>query len=64
MGSIHHLTRCIPNLAQTAAALRPLLKNTLKDKPNNWKPGHNTSFEDIKKLVSEITRKTNIWTNI
>ena len=26
MGSIHHLTRYIPNLAQTAAALRPLLK--------------------------------------
>ena len=29
MGSIHHLTRYIPNLAQAAAALRPLLK-TLK----------------------------------
>ena len=30
MGSIHHLTRYIHNLAQTAAALRPLLKNTEK----------------------------------
>ena len=56
MGSIHHLTRYIPNLAQTAAALRPLLKNTLKNKPINWKPEHNTSFENIKKLVSEITQ--------
>ena len=28
MGSIHHLTRYVPKLAQTAAALRPLLKNT------------------------------------
>ena len=33
MASIHHLTRYIPNLAQTAAALRPLMKNTLKNKP-------------------------------
>ena len=30
MGSIQHLTRYIPQLAQTAAALRPLLKNTEK----------------------------------
>ena len=30
MGSIYHLTRYIPNLAQRAAALRPLLKNNLK----------------------------------
>ena len=56
MGSIHHLARFIPNLAQTAAALRPLLKNTLKIKPINWKPEHNISFENIKKLISEITQ--------
>ena len=30
MGSIHHLSRYIPNLAQTAAALRPLLKKKTK----------------------------------
>ena len=30
MGSIHHLIRYIPKLAQTAAALRPLLKYTEK----------------------------------
>ena len=35
MGSIHHLTRYILNLAQTAAALRPLLKNAEKNRPNN-----------------------------
>ena len=56
MGSIHHLTRYIPNLAQTAAAKRPLLKNTLKIKPINWKPEHNTSFENIKNLVPEKTQ--------
>ena len=33
MGSIQHLTRYIPNLAQAAAVLRPLLKITEKKKP-------------------------------
>ena len=56
MGSIHHLTRYIQNLAQTAAALRPLLKNTLKNEPINWKAEHKTSFENIKKLISGITQ--------
>ena len=56
MGSIHHLTRYIPNLKQTAAGLRPLLKNTEKNKPNNWKPKHNTSLKNINGLVSEITQ--------
>ena len=49
-------TRNIPVLAQIAAALRPLLKNTLKNKPIDWKPEHKTSFENIKRLVSEITQ--------
>ena len=34
MGPMHHLTRYIPNLAQTAAALRPLLKNAEKTDPS------------------------------
>ena len=45
MGSIHHLTRYIPNLAQTAAALRPLLKNTVKKKSLDWSSEHNTAFK-------------------
>ena len=36
MGSLHHLTRYIPNLAQAAAALRPLLKNTENKKSLEW----------------------------
>ena len=59
MGSIHHLTMYIPNLAQTAAALGPLLKSTEKNKPNNWKQKHNTSLENIKTLVSEKTKNFN-----
>ena len=56
MGSIRHLTRYIPNLAQTAAALRPLLKNTEKKKPLDWSSEHNTAFKNILKLVAEITQ--------
>ena len=54
MGSIHHLTRYIPKLAQKAADLRPLLKNTGKNKPLSWLSGHNIAFKDILKLVAEI----------
>ena len=56
MGSIHHLTRFIPNLAQTAAAFRPLLKNTEKKKPLHWSSEHNTAFKNMLKLVAEITQ--------
>ena len=35
MGSIDHLTRYIPNLAQTAAAMRPFLKKH-REKQNNF----------------------------
>ena len=56
MGSMHHLTRYIPNLAQTAAALRPLLKNAEKNKPINWLPEHNSAFKNILQLVAKITQ--------
>ena len=52
MGSIHHLTRNIPKLAQTTAALLPLLNK----KPLEWATEHNTIFKNILKLVSEITQ--------
>ena len=56
MGSKHHLTRYIPKLAQTAAALRPLLKNTEKNKPLDWSPEHSTAFKKLLKLVAKITQ--------
>ena len=49
MGSKHHLTRYIPRLPQTAAALHPLLKNT--GKKTDWKTEHNLSFSNIPTLV-------------
>ena len=56
VGSKHRLTRYLPKLAQTAAALSPLLKITEKNKPIDWKSEHNTVFYKILKLVSEITQ--------
>ena len=56
MGSIPHLTRCKPNLAQKAAALRPLLKNAEKNRPINWLPEHNSAFKNILQLVAKITQ--------
>ena len=47
MGSMQHLTSYIPNLAQTAAALRPLLK-TQKKKPLDWSSEHNSFQKHIK----------------
>ena len=32
------------------------MKNTLNNKSINWKPKQNTSFENLNKLVSEITQ--------
>ena len=52
MGYIHHLTRYIPMLAQTAAALSPLLRNTKKIE---WKFEHNTTFSNILKLAQSGT---------
>ena len=57
MGSVHHLTRYLPNLAQAAAALRPLLKNTEKRKPLDCSTEHNTAFKNILKKGAEITAK-------
>ena len=57
MGSIHHLTRYMPKLAQIATALRPLLKITEKNKLLDWCTEYNTTFKNIIKMVSEIAQK-------
>ena len=56
MGSIHHLTRYIPNLAQVAAALRPLLKNIEKKKSLERSSEHNNALKNLPKLVAAITQ--------
>ena len=54
MGFKRHLMRFIPELAQTAAAVRPLAKNTKR--LIDWKQEYKNSFNNILKLVSEITQ--------
>ena len=56
MGSKQQLTQYIPNLAQAAAVLCPLLKNTEKKKPFDWSTKHNTAFKNILNFVTEITQ--------
>ena len=64
MGSIHHLTKYIPHLAQAMAALRPLLKNTNKRKSLNWSTEHDSAFHNIQMLVREITQKNHFDQNL
>ena len=56
MGSMHHLTRYIPKLAQAAAALQPLLKNSEKNTPINWLPELNLVFKNILQMVAKVTQ--------
>ena len=45
----------MPRLAQTAATLPPLLKITDENKTLDWRLEHNLAFNNILKLVSDIT---------
>ena len=54
----------IPKLAQTAAALRPLLKNTEKNRHINWLPEHSLAFKNILQLVAKITQNKHFDTRI
>ena len=56
MGSIHHLTKFIPNLVQLSEPLRPLLKkeNTNTSNKLKWEEKHTTTFSNIKKLISKL----------
>ena len=56
MGSKYHLTKCIPNLAQKAAALRLLLKTLKKNRSLNWLPDYNLALKHILQLVAKITQ--------
>ena len=56
MGSIHHLKKFIPNLAELSELLRPLLKkeNTATSNKLKWDEKHTTTFSNIKKQISKI----------
>ena len=54
MGSIHHLNKFIPNLAQLCTPLRPLLSNSNKYQ-FKWDDNHEKAFQNILNAVRNIT---------
>ena len=55
MGSIHHLIKFIPNLAEISEPLRPLLKkqNVLASNKIKWEDKHRKTFENIKSQIAK-----------
>ena len=56
LGSVHHLTKFIPNLAKLSEPLRPLLKKNPEAKNNklDWKAEHSSAFNNIKSKIHQI----------
>ena len=56
LGSVHHLTNFIPNLAELSKPLRPLLKKTTEIKNNKlgWIEEHRSAFKNIKNKIHQI----------
>ena len=58
MGSIHHLIKLIPKLAELTEPLRPLLKKTgNKNNRLNWNETHSKTFTNIKQKDKTNYRK-------
>ena len=55
LGSVHHLTKFIPNLAPLCREFRNLLQ---KDTKYIWTNHHQTKFENIKKCIRNLTENT------
>ena len=55
LGSVHHLSKFIPNLAKICHPLRPLLK---KNEKFLWTEYHQTHFEHIKTVIANATENT------
>ena len=55
LGSVHHLSKFIPNLAKICHPLRPLLK---KNGKFLWTENHQTHFEHIKTTIANATENT------
>ena len=55
LGSVHHLSKFIPNLAKICHPLRSLLK---KNEKFLWTEYHQTHFEHIKTVIANATENT------
>ena len=53
LGSVHHLTKFVPNLAELSEQIRPLLKKNAEGKNNklDWKEEHSSAFNNIKEQI-------------
>ena len=56
LGSVHHLTKFIPNLAKISEPLRALLKKNPEAKNNklDWKAEHSSAFNNNKAKIHQI----------
>ena len=64
LGSVHHLTKFIPNLAKFSEPLRPLLKKNPESKNNklDWREEHSLAFNNIKSKIHQIIENKNFDT--
>ena len=62
MGSVHHLNKFIPNLAQLCAPLRPLLSSASKFH-YVWEQKHDKAFKTILTAVQNITENRHFVSN-
>ena len=62
MGSVHHLNKFVPNLAQLCTPLRPLLSTTNKFN-FVWKEEHEKAFRNILVAVQNITENRHFVSN-
>ena len=60
LGSIHHLTKFIPNLAETCKNFRKLLQ---KETKFVWQEQHESAFNKIKDIIRHLTKNTHFNTN-
>ena len=58
LGSVHHLTKFIPNLATLCRDFRDLLQ---KDTKYVWTENHQSDFETIKKKHQKLNKKQSLW---
>ena len=61
MGSIHHIAKFIPSLAEKSEPLRPLLKkdNTATSNKLKWEEKHTITFSKVKTQISKIVENKN-----
>ena len=65
LGSVHHLTKIIPDLAKPSEPLQLLLKKNPESKNNklDWKDEHDSAFNNIKSKIHQIIENKHFGTS-